>query len=83
MAKPMREMRDARRIAQKPGTTIPDPFSIAGAGDGAAKFMKNSSRAFATAESTTKVTKRSAKLFIMAIRELERIERKRERKLKN
>jgi hypothetical protein len=67
MAKPMREMREASTIAQKPGTTIPDPFSIAGAGDDA-MLMNISSRAFATADSTTKVTKRSAKLFIIAIR---------------
>jgi hypothetical protein len=72
MAKPMREMREASRIAQKPGTTISDPFSIAGAGDGA-MLMNISSRAFATAESTTRVTKRSAKLFIIAIRELEKL----------
>jgi hypothetical protein len=72
MAKPMREMREASRIAQKPGTTISDPFSIAGAGDGA-MLMNISSRAFATAESTTRVTKRSTKLFIIAIRELEKL----------
>lgn len=67
----MREMREASRSAQKPGTTIPDPFSIAGAGAGA-KVEMSSSCAFAIADRTTKVTKRSAKIFI-AIGVLEKL----------
>lgn len=68
----MREMREASSSAQKPGTTIPDPFSIAGAGAGAAKVERSSSCAFTIADRTTKVTNRSAKLFI-AIEVLEKL----------